>query len=179
QADASCISKFRPQFTSSLYNTNVNVIGKHLSGLLIIKAMPDSSTRMVFTSETGLTFFDFEYSREGNFKVHNIIRQMNRKAVIRTLQKDFELVLMRNLNAEQARSAEDAAYRYTIFPQGKEYNYYITDPGCSQLERIEKTSKRKIKVSVIMKNYRNGVPDTIGITHHNFNFNIGLKLLER
>ena len=33
--------------------------------------------------------------------------------------------------------------------------------------------------TIIMKDYTNGVPDTIGITHHNFEFNIGLKLIEK
>jgi len=30
-----------------------------------------------------------------------------------------------------------------------------------------------------MQHYIGGIPDTIGITHKNFNFNIGLKRLER
>ena len=39
-----------------------NVVGNHLSGLLLIKKMPDSSTRMVFSNEMGLGFFDFEFA---------------------------------------------------------------------------------------------------------------------
>jgi hypothetical protein len=177
--DATCLDKFRPAFKSALYNTNVNVIGKHLSGLLIIKTMPDSSMRLVFTSETGLTFFDFEFARNGNFRVYNILKQMNKKAVITTLRKDFELVLMRSPGIAQAVPKEDDLFRYFVLPQGREFNYYITSTDCTVLEKIEKASRRKIKVSVIMKNYTGGIPDTIGISHHNFNFNIGLKRLER
>ncbi|HQY12763.1 MAG TPA: hypothetical protein PK133_11145, partial [Ferruginibacter sp.] len=78
----------------TLYSTTVDVSGNHLSGLLLVKKMPDSSTRMVFSSEMGLSFFDFEFSADGNFKVYSIIKKMNRKAVIKTLRHDFELVLM-------------------------------------------------------------------------------------
>ena len=95
--DLHCIDKFRPRISTVLYNTNVNVVGNHLSGLLIIKKMPDSSLRLVFSSETGFKFFDFEFS-QNNFKVHYIMNKMDKKSVIKTLRKDFELVLMNNLN---------------------------------------------------------------------------------
>ena len=61
--DPACIQKFRPRFNGTVYNTKVDVVGKHLSGLLLIKTMPDSSTRIVFTSELGFKFFDFGFSR--------------------------------------------------------------------------------------------------------------------
>ncbi|MEO5996790.1 MAG: hypothetical protein ABIN89_08660 [Chitinophagaceae bacterium] len=177
--DITCVEKFKPVFTSALYNTQVNVIGKHLSGLLLIKMMPDSSIRMVFSNEMGFTFFDFEFSATGNFKVYSIIKQMNKKAVIKMLRKDFELILMRQIDTIKVIVKKNDRHNYFIFPQGKEFNYYITDLKCDQLVRIEKTSKRKIKVQVIMQNYVKGIPDTIGISHRNFNFNIGLKRLQR
>lgn len=177
--DVECLEKFRPLFSTALYNTKVNVIGRHLSGLLLLKQMPDSSIRIVFSSEMGIKFFDFEFSRKGDFKVYYILKQMNKKAVLKTLRKDFEMILMLNMAKESAYVNTDAQNKYYAFPQGKEINYYITDGGCNELVRIEKVSKRKIKVQAIMQRFINGVPDTIGITHRNFNFNIGLKRLER
>ncbi len=56
--DVNLIQKFKPAFTVALYKTEVNVTGKYLSGLLIIKSMPDSSLRMVFSNEMGFKFFD-------------------------------------------------------------------------------------------------------------------------
>ncbi|MBK7307905.1 MAG: hypothetical protein IPI88_13305 [Chitinophagaceae bacterium] len=50
------LQKFKPAFTVALYNTTVDVMGNHFSGLLLIKKMPDSSTRMVFSNEMGLGF---------------------------------------------------------------------------------------------------------------------------
>ncbi len=69
QADPSCLVKFKLNFTKALYNTKVDVVGKHLSGLLLIKLMPDSSTRLVFSNEMGFKYFDFEFSAAGVFKV--------------------------------------------------------------------------------------------------------------
>lgn len=177
--DASCLLKFKPRFATVIYTAQVNVIGNHLSGLLVVKTMPDSSTRLVFTSEMGLSLFDFEFSSDGGFKVHHIIKKMNRKAVIKTLRQDFELVLMRWLDTQTAHIFRNGDRIYYSFPQEKGTNYYITGPDCGELLGIEKASRRKAIVSVLMKDYVNGIPDTIGISHTKFEFTIGLKRLER
>ena len=179
EGEVLCLDKFRPQFTTTVYTTQVNIVGNYLSGLLVIKTMPDSSTRLVFTSEMGLSLFDFEFAVNGDFKVHYIIQKMNRKAVIKTLQKDFELVLMQQLHKQAAHIFRNNNRTYYSFPQKKGSNYYITDLNCDTLTGIEKASKRKAVVKVVMQDYKNGVPDTIGISHTNFQFTIGLKRLWR
>jgi hypothetical protein len=179
EGDASCLQKFKPQFTTTIYTTQVNIIGKYLSGLLLIKKMPDSSTRMVFSSEMGLTIFDFEFSPKGDFKVHYIIKKMNRKAVIKTLRQDFELVLMQQLNTRIPLVFRKEDRIYYAFPTKKGSNYYITDPNCQTLVEIEKASKRKAVVKAVMSGYEGGVPDSIAISHTNFQFTIGLKRLKR
>jgi hypothetical protein len=169
------IQKFKPSFTSALYKTEVNVVGKYLSGLLIIKKMPDSSTRIVFSNEMGITFFDFEFTPEGKFKVFSIVQQMNKKAVIKTLRKDFELILMQNIDSNYLTVTQKDNLKYYSFPLEKGFNHYITDRTGNELVRMENASKRKPIVQAIMKNYMDGIPDTIGISHTTFNFTIGLK----
>ncbi|MEI9944612.1 MAG: hypothetical protein WDN26_10385 [Chitinophagaceae bacterium] len=173
------LAKFKPAFTSELYATQVDVVGHHLSGLLLIKKMPDSSTRMVFSNEMGFKFFDFEFSADGKFKVYSVIKQMNKKPVLKTLRKDFELVLMEHMDNNTVSVRTNNGLLYYVFPQSKGYNYYITDSAGNELVRMERASKRKTVVEAIMKDYRNGIPDTIGISHKTFKFTIGLKRIER
>ena len=178
--DVAAIEKFKPTFTVALYKTEVNVIGNYLSGLLLIKKMPDSSTRILFSNEMGFKFFDFEFSKNGDFKVHYILKKMDRKAVVKTLRKDFELILMEHLSTENSYlKSDNIAQRYFIYPQSKGFNYYVTDSTGNTLISMNKASKSKVIVTAIAKDYKNGLPDTIGIEHHNFNFNIALKKLER
>lgn len=178
-ADINSIQKFRPAFTVALYTATVDVMGNHLSGLLLIKKMPDSSTRMVFSNEMGFTFFDFEFAADGDFKVYSIIKKMNKRSVIKTLQHDFELVLMNRLSSTEASVRSNNGLLYFIFPQARGYNYYITGAMADQLVRMERASNKKVIVEGIMKNYGNGIPDTIGLSHKTFEFNIGLKRIER
>jgi len=173
------LAKFRPAFTSDLYATQVDVVGNHLSGLLLIKRMPDSTIRMVFSNEMGFKYFDFEFGPGGNFKVYSIVKQMNKKPVIKTLRKDFELILMERLDSAGASVRTSGGLLYYVFPQSKGYNYYITDSAGKELVRMERASRKKTIVEAVMREYVNGVPDTIGISHKTFNFTIGLKRIER
>jgi hypothetical protein len=177
-ADPGCVQKFKPAFAFALYKTQVRVKGKQISGILLIKTMPDSSIRMVFSNEMGFKFFDFEFSARNGFTVYYIMEQMNQEAVKKTLRKDFELVLLLHTEAGKAFALKDGQHNYFAFPQEKGTNYYITDSACTQLLRMEKASKRKPVVIAQMQDYRNGIPDTIGISHKNFKFTIGLKRIE-
>ena len=177
--NVSTLQKFKPAFTVALYNTQVDVVSNHLSGILIIKKMPDSSIRMVFSNEIGFKFFDFEFSADGKFKVYSVISQMNKRAVLKTLRKDFELILMEHLDNSTVSIRANNGLLYYVFPQSKGYNYYITDSTGDKLIRMERASKTKIVVEAFMQNYINGIPDTIAISHKTFNFTIGLKRIER
>lgn len=177
--NVSDLQQFRPQFSVALYNTTVDVLDNHLSGLLLIKKMPDSSIRMVFSNEMGFKFFDFEFASTGEFKVYSIIKKMNKKAVIKTLRKDFELILMNQLDAATFKIRKDENFKYYTFPQQKGYYHYITNLAGDHLVRMERASNRKQVVEVVMENYINHIPDTIGVNHNKFHFTIGLKRIER
>ena len=44
---------------------------------------------------------------------------------------------------------------------------------------MERASNKKVIVKAVVKDMRNGIPDSIGIAHQAFEFNIGLKRIER
>jgi hypothetical protein len=105
--------------------------------------------------------------------------------VIKTLQHDFELVLMQNINSPKATVKTSGDLVYFIFPQSKGYNYYITNSSGNELLRMERASNKKVIVEAIMKDLAGpalkpqGAPDTIGISHKTFEFNIGLRKIQR
>ncbi|HTK18825.1 MAG TPA: hypothetical protein VL442_04910 [Mucilaginibacter sp.] len=177
--DVSNLEKFRPDFNRALYKTEVDVVGHHLSGLLLIKTLPDSSVRMVFSNEVGFKFFDFEFKPDGEFKAYYVVKQMDKGPVIKTLKKDFELIMLRKKDIQVATVRQDDHSIYYIVKRPKGFFCYITDKAGTELERLEIASPRKPIVEAIMKNYINGIPDTIGITHKNFSFTIGLKRIDR
>lgn len=174
---AECVQRLRPAFTSKLYKTEVDIVGKHLGGLLVFKTMPDSSRRVVFTSETGPTLFDFEFNR-GAFRVLYCQKKLNRKAVLRTLRKDFELLLLENPGQPEP-VLHDSTALYFPFRAGSETNYFRTDRACSRLLGMEKSGRRKKKVLIALSPVESGMPDSIQIEHRNVNFAIRLTAFNR
>ena len=176
-SDESCIQKLRPDFNHAVYKTSVDVVGKHISGILIVKRMPDSSTRVVFTNELGFSYFDFGFPPDSGFKIYLIVPQMNKSAVIRTLRKDFELLMFRNTNGSRYYALKDSGLVYHAFPQNGDINYYITDNNCRRLIKMQRaTTKKPIMEAFIFENSQDIAPDSISIRHFNIShFSITLK----
>lgn len=173
-----CIADLKPKFTSVLYNTKVDVVGKHLSGLLLFKQMPDSTTRVVFSSEMGVNFFDFEYSAKG-FKVISCMQQLNKKLVIRQLKKDIGLLFMYNCNLAEVQTFSTEEELNFTFVNGNEETYYISDLQCSNIKRIENVVDNHKKVIINMYGNKGLMPDSVMLAHQNFEFTISLKQIIR
>jgi hypothetical protein len=146
---------------------------------VLIKNMPDSSQRVVFTSEAGMTFFDFGFKRPEKFTVHVIINKLNRKPVIETLQKDFELMLGGPFVQDGLHSWRTPEEIFFGVTQKKETSYFITDKDCGSLRRLERGTKRKRKISIQIKGAGYPLPDTLDITHYSFPLQIRLTRLQK
>ncbi len=169
--ELNCIEKFKPAFRLEEYKISVDVTGKHVSGLLLIKCMPDSSIRMVFTNETGFSFFDFGFPQDNGFVVYHIVPQMNKPALIKTLRKDFELIMFRNMDRNKSYNLFDSSIIYHAFPQEKGVNYYITNAPCDRLIKMQRSSDKKPVMEAFFFDYLPVTsPDSISIRHLNFKF---------
>lgn len=174
-----CLTELGPRFENELYKAQVDITGRSLGGLLLIKKMPDSSTRIVFSTEMGVKFFDFEFRESGEFKVVDILKKLNKKPVISALRQDFEILLMQERGKIPERILEYGNYLYHGYSKGKKQAWYLTDKNCQNLVGAELSSTRKPLVRLNYFYQGTGNPDSIQIRHLNFSFNIALKKLER
>ena len=180
QVDVACTGKMIPSsITTSWYQASIDVANKHLSGLVLIKNMPDSSQRVVFTSEAGVTFFDFGFKRPEKFTVHSIIKKLDRKPLIKTLRKDFELMLGKPFARGGLQSWKTQNENFFGVTQNKETAYFITNKDCSSLRRLELGTKRKRKVSIQIIGAGYPLPDTLDITHYIFPLKIRLTRFQK
>jgi len=177
--DAQCSKLSVKSFSNQWYSAAVDVKSVHLSGLLLIKTVETGSDRVVFMSEAGITFFDFELFNDGSFKVHHIIDKMNKAAVIQTLRKDFELLLGKYFISEPLSYISPQGEFFKAYKNKDEIAYMICDATCMEIKRIELAGKGKKKVSV------NAYPDfvqktdSVKIQHHTFDMRIKLTPIEK
>lgn len=178
--DQNCVSKFRPTgIETSWFDAGVDVTGKHISGLLLIKNMSDSSDRVVFTNEAGVKFLDFEWKKDGTFKVYYVIDQLDKRAVVNLLKNDFELILGVPFKATSWKAWNNGKEIFFGTVQKNETYYFITDKDCASLLRIESGSDKKRKVTVRSYGRNRQQPDSIHLQHHTFDMKIILKKIER
>ena len=173
--DAACVDRLMPRgLETAWFTTSVDVLGNHISGLLFIKQQPGGLYRIVFTNEFGVTFFDFEFGPNGHFVVRDIIDKLDRKPVIITFRKDFQLLLGLSFQGD-VQGWHLGGENYYGVPQKKEVAYFITDAECASLQRLELGSKRKSKVTERLFGARSAAPDSVQILHHTFAMEIRLK----
>ncbi|MGC3948596.1 MAG: hypothetical protein QM762_29540 [Chryseolinea sp.] len=177
--DQACVPVIPYLTTSSLYKASIDVTGHHLSGLLVIKAMADSSWRAVFTNEAGVTFIDLGFQKDGSMTVHHAIRQLNRKPVLVTLGKDFSLII--GLPFQRSQISQSIAGEEVYFQarQKKESYYFITSKDCASLRRMERGSDRKRVVSVDVTGTSYPMPSQLMLQHHTFDMQIKLNRIEK
>lgn len=174
-----CVEGIKPiKLTTTWYTASIDVIGKHLSGLLVVKNMPDGSYRLVFTNEAGATFFDFKFKPDSSFQVVSVIAQLNKKPVIETLRKDFELMLGLPFN-QPLQSWQHNSQQYAGIERDGEKIYFIVNPDCASHGNMEIGSKRKKKVSVSLSGKERTQPDSILITHYTFDMIIRLTKFDK
>lgn len=178
-ADPDCIQRLKPRgIDSAWFVARVDVVGKHLSGLLLVKELEDRSTRLVFTNEVGVTFFDLEFLQDGRFEVKKIIEPLNRKVVIETFRDDFSLLLGYPFKGD-LKGWWNKEERYFGIANGKERTYFTTGSECDSLRSLEAGSARKLKVSITMNGGVQRRPERIIIRHHTFNMTITLNLIDK
>jgi hypothetical protein len=177
--------QYKPVFDKALYRCIVDgrVVFKkyHISGLLFFKTLENGTVRAIYQNEMGLTFFDFEWSKDDSFKINKLIPQFNKQAVVKVLKKDMELFLMKGLE-------ERKEILYTN--RGKEYLscYTIDERGSAcyvqhmdTLVRIENLGKRKTvtTINIAGKQVPDAMPQKARFVHHTANFTIELEKFEQ
>jgi hypothetical protein len=174
-----CAGKIKPQgIATAWFDTSIDVVGKHISGLMLIKEMPDQSSRIVFTNESGFSIFDFEFQSDGKFTVKKIIPQLDRKAVTETLRKDFSLLLgIPFRQTLQQWQMNDESY-FGIIENGEKI-YFSTTPACDSVGRLETGSRRARKTSITFEGPDARNPRSITIKHFTFEMIIALKRIDK
>ncbi|HEX8546890.1 MAG TPA: hypothetical protein VF691_08010, partial [Cytophagaceae bacterium] len=167
---------FTNEGSSYLYKTAANIYGHYLSGLLLIKPFENENFRIVFTNELGVKFFDFEFIKE-EFKVHYVIDKLDKKPVLKVLEKDFRLLLAIGISEKLISKIETDTTISLNFVSGKENIYYSFDRKSLDLEKAAiLNTKQMNKVTIDFNNCANRIPMGVKIMHHNIKLDIDLHL---
>ncbi len=162
-----------------VYRTSVHLFNNQITGLLLVKKMPDNSIRTVFTNELGMKFFDFEF-RGNDFKVMYCFKQFKHRIIINTLRNDLNLFVMSGYSMQKPVILFDTLNRYNVlkFKYNRLNNYYYSDSLIHKMVKIEQWSAHRKKVWVKLADFDHNYPKTIKMVHMNFGLRMRFDLIE-
>ena len=138
--DVTNLKIFDQDFEKALYKSTMKYKGNTLSGLMLIKYLPVSqSYRVVFMSEVGFNYFDYEFlnSEKNNFKIHYSVSYLNNNAFIKKIKRDLESLFLN-------------------YPASVEKSYFLDEKDGIMLTRyqgigVNSYYSRKVKEDLFMK----------------------------
>lgn len=154
-----------------VYKANISVYGNELTGILIAKKINEEAHRVVFTTEFGNKLIDFEVS-PNDFRINSIVEELDRKILVRTLERDFRLLLNSHWTVTQAFE-KDGNTIYKI-PQGKRSNFIFIDAG-GKLPQLVQASKTKQKIKISFTPENDNFARHIVIEHYDIRLRIELN----
>jgi len=85
-------NNFGTSFEKGLYKAVLDISKHHLSGFMYLKRTSDSSYRIIFSSEVGMKYFDFEF-RGKEFIIQYCFPSLEKKSLLKLLENDFRVLL--------------------------------------------------------------------------------------
>jgi hypothetical protein len=159
-----------------IYKAKIDIYGKYFGGILIIKKVEKDTHRVVFTTEFGNKIFDFLYEGD-TFTKNFVLKDLDKKIIVNTLQKDFKLLISESSGVEEQFSAENQKVYKT--KTSNRFNFYFCNKEPEVLKRIVQTSKRKEKIQILFTSSKNEVAQQIEIIHSNIKLKIDLNYFKK
>lgn len=164
--------------STATYTADINFYKKHISGLIIFKATDDTTKHVVFITETGFKFFDFQFT-PNTFQIKYCLKSLNKKVVINTFKADFGYLLF--AQAGKAEVLTENSSEKVFWYKGKSRNstFYTTKNNCGELVKIERGGKKHKNLTIELDGLKQGNFYTVKIVHHNIKLDITLKQINK
>lgn len=158
--------------------------GNNLSGLMLVKWLPGSqSYRVVFMSEVGFNYFDYEFlfGEKNNFKIHYSVSYLNNRSFIKKIKPDLESLFMNYPESiEKSHFIDEKDGIILTRYQGIGVNsYYSRNENEELYSKIEIKGMFYTKSRIEVMEYLGLGPSKIHIIHKPKSFEIDLIRIEK
>lgn len=97
---------------SQKYNMQLDFMKHHLSGMLIVRRLPDDEIRILATTYFGLSLFDFSLQGD-EFRVNSCMEPMKKKKILQLLEADFKNLFLNQKNVRIKKKNDTSEERVT------------------------------------------------------------------
>ncbi|MCJ8154448.1 hypothetical protein MKJ01_11810 [Chryseobacterium sp. SSA4.19] len=154
-----------------VYKCQMDIYQNHVSGILIIKKINETTHRVVLTSDFGNKLIDFEIS-ETDFKLNYVLPDLDKKIVINFLKDDFQQLLKQTYSVTE--SFENQNSKIYLLKIDKKAYYLFFNKENGLLKQIIYTKNKKEKIDFTFEAKKNNFADSLNLQHKDFKINIKL-----
>jgi hypothetical protein len=154
-----------------VYKCQMDIYKNHVSGILIIKKLNETTHRVALTSDFGNKLIDFEVS-ENDFKLNYVLPDLDKKIVINFLKNDFQQLLKRQYPVSESFENDNAKI-YLSKMENKSY-YLFFNKENNLLKQIIYTKNNKEKIDFTFEAKKHIFADSLHLQHKDFKINIKL-----
>ena len=154
-----------------VYKCQIDIYKNHVSGILIIKKLNETTHRVALTSDFGNKLIDFEIS-DVDFKVNYVIPDLDKKIIINFLRNDFQQLLKRQYPVNE--TFENAQSNIYLSKEDKKTYYLFFNKENGLLNTIIYTKNNKEKIDFTFEAKKHIFADSIHLQHKDFKINIKL-----
>lgn len=163
---------FSDRDSDYIYKANIDVYGRKLGGIVVIKKIDENFHRVVFTTDFGNKLLDFEVSAD-DFKIHFVVDGFNNKRMLKILETDFRILLQPEYKVNQTFDSEVSAIYQS--KQTKNTIYLSENKEDIFLNKIIVTKHSKEKITFEFQNKKDTFAEDIEIIHHSTKYKMKLK----
>jgi hypothetical protein len=154
-----------------VYKCQMDIYKNHVSGILIIKKINETTHRVAMTSDFGNKLIDFEIS-ENNFKLNYVLPDLDKKIVINFLKNDFQQLLKKQYPVTESFENENSKIYFSKIDKKGYYLFFNKEN--SLLNKIIYTKNNKEKIDFTFDAKKHIFADSLNLQHKDFKINIKL-----
>lgn len=154
-----------------VYKCQMDIYKNHVSGILIIKKINETTHRVAMTSDFGNKLIDFEIS-ENDFKLNYVLPDLDKKIVINFLKNDFQQLLKQKYPVSE--SFENGNSNIYLSKIDKKAYYLFFNKENGLLKQIIYTKNNKEKIDFTFDAKKHIFADSLNLQHKDFKINIKL-----
>ena len=154
-----------------VYKCQMDIYNNHVSGILIIKKINETTHRVALTSDFGNKLIDFEISGQ-DFKLNYVLPDLDKKIVINFLKNDFRQLLKKQYPVSESFENEKA--RIYLSKEDRKNYYLFFDKENNLLQQIVYTKNNREKIDFTFEAKKHIFADSLHLMHKDFKININL-----
>jgi hypothetical protein len=139
-----------PEGKSTKYKATIDVLNKHLSGIVVVKKTDSVTTHVVFVTELGMKMFDFE-KKDTIINAVYVFEPLNKPKLINSLKINFKNMLLLDAYNNQSTSGltKNKQLVYEMIHHNEKRYFVVVDTNKLASQLVFFKNKKSSKINYV------------------------------